>query len=161
MGKGEERHSPDLCNKAGNRYKSLCAHDPVWYDHLPYLKFPSNCPVFSPKDKIADWLEMYVKVMELNYWTSSTVNGAVYDEAAKEWRVTLDRGGEAITVRPKHLVFVTGMSGKAKVPAVTGQDCFKGDQNHSSKHAGPDGYKGKKAVVIRSNNSAHDICAAL
>ncbi|MCG8150196.1 NAD(P)-binding protein, partial [Pimelobacter simplex] len=23
-----------------NRYKSLCLHDPVWYDHLPYLKFP-------------------------------------------------------------------------------------------------------------------------
>ena len=50
------------------RYKSLCLHDPVWYDHLPYLKFPENWPVFSPKDKIADWLEMYTRVMELNYW---------------------------------------------------------------------------------------------
>ena len=28
------------------RYKSLCLHDPVWYDHLPYLKFPDNWPVF-------------------------------------------------------------------------------------------------------------------
>lgn len=25
-----------------NRYKSLCLHDPVWYDHLPYLPFPKN-----------------------------------------------------------------------------------------------------------------------
>jgi putative flavoprotein involved in K+ transport len=25
-----------------NRYKSLCLHDPVWYDHLPYLPFPPN-----------------------------------------------------------------------------------------------------------------------
>ena len=40
-------------------------------------------------------------------------------------------------------------------------DRFKGDQHHSSKHPGPDAYKGKKAVVIGSNNSAHDICAAL
>jgi putative flavoprotein involved in K+ transport len=58
-------------NRAGdswrNRYKSLCLHDPVWYDHLPYLPFPDHWPVFSPKDKIADWLEMYAKVMELNY----------------------------------------------------------------------------------------------
>ncbi|MFI5429892.1 NAD(P)-binding protein [Aeromicrobium sp. UC242_57] len=23
-----------------SRYKSLCLHDPVWYDHLPYLPFP-------------------------------------------------------------------------------------------------------------------------
>ena len=55
------------------RYKSLCLHDPVWYDHLPYVKFPENWPVFSPKDKIADWLEAYTKVMELNYWGSSEV----------------------------------------------------------------------------------------
>ena len=40
-------------------------------------------------------------------------------------------------------------------------DVFKGDQHHSSQHPGPDAYKGKKAVVIGSNNSAHDICAAL
>ncbi len=51
-----------------NRYKSLCLHDPVWYDHLPYLDFPQNWPVFSPKDKIGDWLEMYTRVMEVNYW---------------------------------------------------------------------------------------------
>ena len=51
-----------------NRYKSLCLHDPVWYDHLPYIDFPKNWPVFAPKDKIGDWLEMYAKVMELNYW---------------------------------------------------------------------------------------------
>ena len=38
---------------------------------------------------------------------------------------------------------------------------FKGEQHHSSSHPGPDGYKGKKVVVIGSNNSAHDICAAL
>ena len=25
-----------------NRYKSLCLHDPVWYDHLPYLPFPDE-----------------------------------------------------------------------------------------------------------------------
>ncbi len=67
------------------RYKSLCLHDPVWYDHLPYLDFPKNWPVFSPKDKIGDWLEMYTKVMELNYWTSTTAKQRTYDEARKEW----------------------------------------------------------------------------
>ena len=55
-----------------SRYKSLCLHDPVWYDHLPYLDFPKNWPVFSQKDKIGDWLEMYTRVMELNYWGSTT-----------------------------------------------------------------------------------------
>lgn len=144
-----------------NRYKSLCLHDPVWYDHLPYLPFPPNWPVFAPKDKLGDWLEMYTKIMELNYWTRSTVQKATYDEATKEWTVTVDRDGEQVVLKPKQLVFATGMSGKANVPDFPGMDSFKGDQHHSSKHPGPDAYKGKKAVVIGSNNSAHDICAAL
>src|SRR4029077_10728317 len=42
-----------------------------------------------------------------------------------------------------------------------GADKFKGTQHHSSQHAGGDGYRGKKCVVIGSNNSAHDICADL
>lgn len=144
-----------------NRYKSLCLHDPVWYDHLPYLPFPPNWPVFAPKDKIGDWLEMYTKIMELNYWTRSAVEHAEYDDETKKWTVTVDRDGEKVTLKPKQLVFATGMSGKANMPDFPGMDTFKGDQHHSSKHPGPDAYKGKKAVVIGSNNSAHDISAAL
>src|SRR3954469_23925971 len=143
------------------RYKSLCLHDPVWYDHLPYIKFPENWPVFSPKDKIGDWLEMYTRVMELNYWGSTEVKGASYDEDGGEWIVHVEREGRALTLRPKQLVLATGMSSKPNVPAIPGMDIFKGDQHHSSKHPGPDAYKGRKAVVIGSNNSAHDICAAL
>ena len=63
-----------------NRYRSLVLHDPVWYDHLPYIPFPENWPVFTPKDKLGDWLEMYAKVMELNYWGSSECVRAGYDE---------------------------------------------------------------------------------
>jgi cation diffusion facilitator CzcD-associated flavoprotein CzcO len=54
------------------RYKSLCLHGPVWYDHLPDIDFPKNWPVFSPKDNIGDWLEFYTTVIELNYWARST-----------------------------------------------------------------------------------------
>ncbi|WP_026197662.1 flavin-containing monooxygenase [Sciscionella marina] len=144
-----------------NRYKSLCLHDPVWYDHLPYLPFPENWPVFAPKDKIADWLEMYTRVMEVPYWTSSEVTSAAYDEETGYWSVTVRRDGEEILLRPRHLVFATGMSGKPNLPSFPGMDEFAGEQHHSSRHPGPDAYRGKKAVVIGSNNSAHDICAAL
>ncbi|PWR22915.1 NAD(P)/FAD-dependent oxidoreductase [Zavarzinia aquatilis] len=143
------------------RYKSLCLHDPVWYDHLPYIPFPENWPVFTPKDKVGDWLEMYTKVMELNYWSSTTCKSARFDEAAQEWVVTVEREGKEVVLRPKQLVLATGMSGKANVPTFAGQDVFKGEQQHSSQHPGPDAYAGRKVVVIGSNNSAHDICAAL
>lgn len=143
------------------RYKSLCLHDPVWYDHLPYIDFPKNWPVFAPKDKIGDWLEMYAKVMELNYWGGTTAKRAAYDETAKEWAVVVERDGREITLRPRQLVFATGMSGKPNIPDFPGMERFRGEQHHSSQHPGPDAYVGKTVVVVGSNNSAHDICAAL
>jgi len=143
------------------RYKSLCLHDPVWYDHLPYLPFPDHWPVFSPKDKIGDWLEMYTRVMELNYWSSSACTSARYDEAAQEWVVEVVRDGEPVTLRPKQLILATGVSGVPNVPAFPGADTFAGEQHHSSRHPGGDAYRGKRVVVIGSNNSAHDICADL
>jgi len=143
------------------RYKTLCLHDPVWYDHLPYLRFPDDWPVFSPKDKLGDWLEMYTKVMELNYWGSTLCESASYDEAKKEWTVNVVRDGKHIALHPKQLVLATGMSSVPNAPKFPGMENFKGDQHHSSQHPGPDAYAGKKCVVIGSNNSAHDICAAL
>ena len=144
-----------------NRYKSLCLHDPVWYDHLPYLPFPDHWPVFSPKDKIGDWLEMYTKVMELNYWTRSEASSARYDEAAGEWVVEVLRDGQPVTLRPRHLVMATGVSGVPNLPDIPGMDRFRGTQHHSSRHPGGAEWAGKHCVVIGSNNSAHDICADL
>jgi putative flavoprotein involved in K+ transport len=143
------------------RYKSLALHDPVRYDHLPYIKFPDNWPVFAPKDKIADWLEFYTRVMEVPYWSRTEALHASYDDAAKEWTVEVDHDGEKLTLHPQQLVFATGMSGKPNVPHYPGADVFKGEQHHSSQHPGPDAYRGKRVVVIGSNNSAFDICGAL
>ncbi|MBB2769301.1 MULTISPECIES: NAD(P)/FAD-dependent oxidoreductase [Mycolicibacterium] len=147
------------------RYKSLCLHDPVWYDHLPYLPFPQNWPVFAPKDKIGDWLEFYTRVMEVPYWSKTTCLSAVFnpgsDGAPGTWTVEVDRDGERLTLRPTQLILATGMSGKPSVPTLPGQDVFRGEQHHSSAHPGPDRYVGKRVVVIGSNNSAHDICKAL
>src|SRR4029453_11105540 len=144
-----------------SRYASLCLHDPVWYDHLPYIPFPDHWPVFSPKDKIADWLEMYARVMELDYWGSTIARHAEYEERAGQWSVEVERDGAPVTLRPKHLVFATGVSGLPELPSITGAETFQGDQFHSSQYTSGEPYRGKRAVVIGSNNSAHDICADL
>jgi putative flavoprotein involved in K+ transport len=104
---------------------------------------------------------MYTKVMELNYWTKTAAKSATYDAKKKEWTLVVERDGAEITLKPKQLVFATGMSSKPNLPTFKGMEKFKGEQHHSSKHPGPDQYKGRCVVVIGSNNSAHDICAAL
>jgi len=144
-----------------NRYKSLCLHDPVWYDHLPYLPFPDHWPIYTPKDKMGDWLESYTKIMELDYWSSTTCKSSSWDGKKGEWTVVVERDGKGVTLKPKQLVIATGMSGFPEIPAFPGAEHFKGKQHHSSAHPGGEGWAGKKCVVVGSNNSAHDIAADL
>ena len=144
-----------------SRYKSLCLHDPVWYDHMPYIPFPAHWPVFTPKDKLGDWLEMYARIMELDCWNSTRCIGAAYDPAAETWTVEVDRAGERVMLYPRQLVLATGMAGLPQQPDFPGMDRFRGQQHHSSRHEGGAAYTGKRVVVVGSNNSAHDICADL
>lgn len=146
------------------RYHQLVLHDPVWYDHLPYLNFPAHWPIFTPKDKLADWFETYVKALELNVWTQTAMTSSSWDESQKQWTITLERkkpGGttEIRTLHPRHIIQATGHSGKKNFPIIEGMDEFRGDLLcHSSEFPGAkQGTKGKKAVVIGCCNSGHDI----
>ena len=147
------------------RYKTLCLHDPVWYDHLPYLPFPDHWPVFTPKDKMGDWLEMYVRVMELPYWSQTECLGATHDPdadgGAGRWTVQVRHQGVLRTLHPTQLVLATGMSGLPQTPQFPGADSFQGVQVHSSAFTDGEAWRGKRCVVVGSNNSAHDICVNL
>jgi putative flavoprotein involved in K+ transport len=151
--------------KAGDswrkRYRSLVLHDPVWYDHLPYIPFPQHWPVFTPKDKMGDWLEMYVKVMELNYWGSTEVKSARYDPAAKLWTVELLRDGKPVTLQPAQLVFATGAYGPPRFLELPGAADFKGEILHSSQYSDGSRYKGKRVAVIGAASSGHDVSVDL
>ncbi|CRG91259.1 4-hydroxyacetophenone monooxygenase [Talaromyces islandicus] len=146
------------------RYHQLVLHDPVWLDHLPYLPFPPTWPVFTPKDKLADFFESYAKLLELNVWTKTNLISSSWDDKAGQWTVTVERqfddgSKKTCTYHPQHVILATGHSGKKDFPAVKGIDAFKGDRLcHSSEFPGADPEsKGKKAVVIGCCNSGHDI----
>jgi putative flavoprotein involved in K+ transport len=143
------------------RYPSLYLHDPVFLDHFPYMPFPDHWPLYTHKDKMGDWLELYATAMELDFWGNTRCDGARYDEAAGEWHVTLERDGEIVTLRQKQLVLATGLSGAKSIPEIPGAGRFKGISYHSADHQGGKGMAGKRCVVIGSNNSAHDIAVDL
>jgi len=144
-----------------DRYRSLVLHDPVGYDHMPYLPFPQNWPVFTPKDKMGDWLESYARIFELNIWQSTTCNHANFDADRAEWQVEVTREGKNVTLRPKHLVFATGAYGPPRWPDWPGMQEFGGTFMHSSQYQGADGFAGKSCVVIGAGSSAHDIAVDL
>ncbi|OIW25660.1 FAD/NAD(P)-binding domain-containing protein [Coniochaeta ligniaria NRRL 30616] len=146
------------------RYKQLVLHDPVWFDHLPYLPFPDHWPVFTPKDKLAEWFDCYAKALELNIWTKSQPESATWDAKKKHWTVTVSRttpsGTETRVLHPKHIIQATGHAGKKYMPPIPGTETFTGPVLcHSSEFPGAKpNNKGKRAVVIGACNSSHDIC---
>ncbi|MBF9149646.1 flavin-containing monooxygenase [Novosphingobium jiangmenense] len=152
---------PRVGDQWRSRYKSLTLHDPVWYDHMPFLPFPEHWPIYTPKDKMGDWLELYAQAMELNVWTRTELLSARHDEATGKWTARVRRDGREIELAPAHLVMALGNAGFARVPMFEGQDSFTGQQYHSSEHPGGEGLAGKRVVVVGANNSAHDICADL
>ncbi|MDT9592721.1 NAD(P)/FAD-dependent oxidoreductase [Nocardioides zeae] len=145
-----------------HRYDSLVLHDPVWYDHLPYVPFPSSWPVFTPKDKLADWLESYAGTMDLNVWTGTELVDSSFDPGTGTWTVTLTGPQGTRTIRPRHVVLATGVSGtEPNVPDLPGAADFDGTLCHSSGFPRGADLAGRRAVVVGSCNSGHDIAQEL
>ena len=144
------------------RYHALTLHNQVQVNHLPYMPFPSNWPTYIPKDKLANWFESYVESMELNFWTSTEFEGGSYDENEQRWTVTLRQAdGSKRTMHPRHIVLATGVSGIPNLPDIPSLKNFSGTMIHSSRYADGDEWKGKRAIVIGTGNSGHDIAQDL
>jgi len=143
------------------RYHALTLHNQVHVNHLPYMPFPPNWPVYIPKDKLANWFEAYAEAMELNYWTGTQFEGASYDESARRWTATLRRDGEKRVLHPRHIVMATGVSGIPNVPRIAALDKFAGKVIHSHDYADAEPWRGKRAVVIGTGTSGHDIAQDL
>ncbi len=132
------------------RYHSLTLHNEVHVNHLPYMPFPPNFPVYIPKDKLANWFESYVEAMELNFWTGTELAGGSYDDARKQWSVTLRHtDGSTRVAHPRHLIFATGVSSIPTTPDLPGLAEFGGTAVHSGAFKNAEQWRGKKALGAR------------
>ncbi|WP_158743123.1 NAD(P)/FAD-dependent oxidoreductase [Acidisphaera sp. L21] len=145
-----------------NRYHSLTLHNERHVNHLPYMPFPDTWPVFIPKDKLAHWFEAYAESMELNVWTGTELIGGSYDDDAGHWHVTLRRAdGSHCRMRPKHVVFATGVSSIPAIPKLPGLEAFGGTAMHSGAYTNGTAWKGRRALVLGTGNSGHDVAQDL
>ncbi|WP_431016459.1 flavin-containing monooxygenase [Bradyrhizobium pachyrhizi] len=144
------------------RYHALTLHNQVQVNHLPYMPFPPNWPTYIPKDKLANWFEAYVDAMELNFWTGTEFVGGSYDDASRRWSVELRRAdGTTRKMKPRHVVMATGVSGIPNLPDIPGLENFSGTVMHSSRYEDGENWTGKRALVIGTGNSGHDIAQDL
>ena len=144
------------------RYHALTLHNQVQVNHLPYMPFPASWPTYIPKDKLANWFEAYVESLELNFWTRTEFAGGLYDAATGRWSVTLRLAdGSRRTLRPRHVVMATGVSGIANVPELPILKTFGGSVMHSSQYRDAAAWQGRNVMVIGTGTSGHDIAQDL
>jgi hypothetical protein len=139
------------------RFHSLAVHNELALNHLPYMPFPPTWPRYLPKDVLGDWLETYAWAMGCNVWTSTTLVEGIY-EAAEHWNARVLRAdGSERVLRPRHLVFASGIAGTPKLPDVPGLEDFKGIVLHTHGYSDGARWRGKNALVLGAGTSAHDI----
>jgi putative flavoprotein involved in K+ transport len=118
--------------------------------------------VYIAKDKLANWLEFYAEAMELNCWTGTELVGGRYDESAGCWVVQLRRAdGTTRAMRPRHIVFAVGASPIPYIPELPGLDTFAGAVMHSEAYDSGVAWKGRKALVLGTGTSGHDVAQDL
>ncbi len=144
------------------RYHSLALHNQIHVNHLPYMPFPPTWPKYIPKDMLANWFEYYADALEINFWTGTEFVGGAYDDDAKCWRATVRHlDGTERVMRPRHVVFANGVSGIPKIPTLPGLEEFAGEVLHTEGFSDGSAWKGKRALVLGTGNSGHDVAQDL
>ena len=144
------------------RYHALTLHNETRVNHFPYMPFPRSWPVFIPKDMLANWFEIYAEALELNVWTGTELAEATYDDTARRWTARLKRSdGTERVMHPRHIVFCNGVSTIPKWPDLPGLKDFKGTVRHSGDYGSGLDWKGKRALVLGTGTSGHDVAQDL
>ncbi|KAF9448823.1 FAD/NAD(P)-binding domain-containing protein [Macrolepiota fuliginosa MF-IS2] len=156
--------NPRLGDAWRNRYDSMTTTTPRMHDHFLYQRYPQNWPFYTPKDKLADWIEHYVDVQDLTVWTSSKPaedSYPVYDDATKRWTIIVDRAGERVTLHPAHIICCMGTVGKPISPEVKNRATFKGTVIHGAQYKSALPFTNKRVVVVGAGTTAGDVCLDL
>jgi len=148
------------------RYRGLHLHNTYHSNHLPYLPFPPTYQNYLPKDRVANWLEMYVDVMDIQFWTGTSFEGASWNEKGGHWeaRITCADGsneGSTRTMKPRHIILGTSVSSAPKRPRIPTLERFKGKVLHTSEFGDGAQWRGKDVLILGTGTSAHDVAQDL
>lgn len=109
-----------------------------------YDKIPTDTPVFQ------------------DVWLSSNVEECNFDESTREWTMKVNHNGRQRTLIGNHIVLAIGSGGsRPLMPHYPGMENFKGRVIHSVQWQNAKQWKGKKAIVVGTANTGHDMAENL
>ena len=137
-------------------YDSLTLHTGKHLSALPGLRFSPSTPLFPSRQQFVEYLRRYAALHELPVLTSCEVQ--VVDRADRNgWALETPRG--KFTCRT--LVLATGILSNPYRPQFAGMERFRGKLIHSVDYKRPEGYVGRRILVVGVGNSGGEISSEL
>ncbi|KAI4850494.1 flavin-containing monooxygenase [Aureobasidium sp. EXF-8845] len=141
------------------RYDSIHIHLSNSYSEMPFQRVYADKPYNLSSKDLAEGMQKYVDVHNIQVWLSSSMDQARWDEETKSWNVVVSKQGQSKHVKVKHLVMAIG--GGLDVPRRPAEyphrDEYQGTVLHSVEWKNADAFTGKKGIIIGAANSAFDI----
>lgn len=138
-----------------NLYDSLTLHTGKHLSTLPGMTFPRTAPLFVTRAMFCEYLERYRTTFAIPVETSAEVLRA--EPMNGDWRLHF-RAGE---MRARTVVVATGIISNPVVPEFAGHHRFRGSLTHSVEYRRPDGYEGRRVLVVGVGNSGGEIGSEL
>ncbi|KAJ7626784.1 FAD/NAD-P-binding domain-containing protein [Roridomyces roridus] len=154
--------NPRVGDNWRQRYPTLTLHTIKTHHTMLYQAYPDNWPIYTPRDKLADWLEHYAISQDLVIWTNShPLPTPQYDPTSKRWTVLIDHAGSLVTLNPAHIVIAAGTAGRPYTPSIPSSSLFSGTILHAAAYPGGQPFIGLRTLVVGAGNSSADICQDL
>lgn len=157
-----EQHSA-IGDQWRNRYERLHLHHISDAMHLPGVPSPKHVPRYMSRLDLADYLEGYARLNDLDVRLEHRVTSLSRDESG-EWEAEVVRTDQpgAVTFRAKEVVLAVGINGVTpRIPKIEGREEWSGQVLHSKEYRNAEPFKGKRVLVVGSGNSAVELCCDL
>jgi putative flavoprotein involved in K+ transport len=116
------------------------------------MPFPGDPEHYPQRDEVVRYLERYAENLDVEIRTGTRVEAV---ESNSHGFVVHTASGDAI--QAAGMVAASGSFSNPYLPALPGQDRFAGEFLHSAAYRNPNGYAGRRVVVVGAGNSAVQI----
>src|SRR2546425_7460372 len=135
-----------------NLYDSLVLHTAKGLSALPGLRFSRSTPLFPSRRDFLTYLHRYADLFQVPIETRAEV--ASLGRADGMWTARTKAG---VLVEARAVVVATGIVSNPCVPEIPGRQHFGGRVLHSVEYRRPDGFTGRRVLVVGAGNSAGEI----
>ncbi len=139
------------------RWDSLVANGPAWHDRFPSLKFTDVSPeTFPPKERMADYFEDYVKMLDAPVRTGVDVLQVERHVGRPGFKVSTSQG----VIEAVNVVAATGPFQRPAIPNIVPADAPV-QQLHSSAYKNPGQLAEGAVLVVGAGASGSQIAEEL